>query len=207
MLKGMEKNRGTRLVGREFGGSAKELPKDENPTLAELGVDKKTSMVAQQALVLAKTIPEAKTQRDKLQAITYYLKGQEGCEGAAETERKLMLKEELFGVVPTHKQVPIIQRLRVHHQMDHGYLQEDEYRMYVELGCHFTCQLQYYSLALRDAKKLLMHLVYGEIVDELTKMYPHLRQIKQDLPHLQYSQENHPAIKIEEIIRKIREMI
>ncbi len=48
LLKETPKNEGTRLAGRTIGGSTKELPKDPTPTLADLGIGKKTSMIAQQ---------------------------------------------------------------------------------------------------------------------------------------------------------------
>jgi len=48
MLKSMEKNRGTAGQGRpKLGGSNKKPPKSHAPTLKELKIDKKTSMVAQ----------------------------------------------------------------------------------------------------------------------------------------------------------------
>lgn len=47
MLKATPKNTGVVLAGRDVGGSARELPKDQTPTLADLGVDRKVSMVAQ----------------------------------------------------------------------------------------------------------------------------------------------------------------
>ena len=55
MLKNMEKNKGRQLASRYVGGSTKELPKDPAPTLKELKIDKKTSMVAQQLAAM----PEA----------------------------------------------------------------------------------------------------------------------------------------------------
>jgi len=50
MLKGMEKNVGTRnqLAGKSSGGAKVEPLEKQPPTLAELGIDKKTSMAAQQ---------------------------------------------------------------------------------------------------------------------------------------------------------------
>lgn len=48
LLRATPRNEGTRLAGRAIGGSARELPKDPTPTLADLGIDKKTSMIAQQ---------------------------------------------------------------------------------------------------------------------------------------------------------------
>jgi len=49
---------------------------------------------AQQALVLAKTIPEAKIIRDKAQAIQVFLRRQEGCEEAAMDAAELKLRAE-----------------------------------------------------------------------------------------------------------------
>ncbi|HTE14112.1 MAG TPA: hypothetical protein VK642_03455 [Burkholderiales bacterium] len=47
-LAAMENNRGITLNGRDaFGGSKIEPPKIETPTLAQLGIEKKTSIVAQ----------------------------------------------------------------------------------------------------------------------------------------------------------------
>ena len=51
MLKSMKKNRGTR--GQFVGSSKVEPPMDSTPTLKELGIDKKTSMVAQRLTLQA----------------------------------------------------------------------------------------------------------------------------------------------------------
>lgn len=47
LLKATERNTGTAGLGRPLGGSDRELPKDAPPTLTDLGLDKKTSMIAQ----------------------------------------------------------------------------------------------------------------------------------------------------------------
>jgi hypothetical protein len=47
ILKETPKNEGRRMNGRDVGGSLREPPTDDRPTLAELGVDKKTSAMAQ----------------------------------------------------------------------------------------------------------------------------------------------------------------
>lgn len=52
LLKEMPKATGVKLAGRNIGGSPKELPITGTPTLAEIGISKKTSMVAQQLAAL-----------------------------------------------------------------------------------------------------------------------------------------------------------
>jgi hypothetical protein len=60
MLKGMEKNKGTAGLGRpSLGGSIVEPPKNPTTTLKELGIDKKTSMIAQQLAALPEEVRQA----------------------------------------------------------------------------------------------------------------------------------------------------
>jgi len=73
LLKSMEKNKG--LQGSIVTGSKQEPVRDTRPTLAELGVNKKTSMVAQQAM-------------------TMFLNRQEGCYMAAMAAAELKLDAE-----------------------------------------------------------------------------------------------------------------
>ncbi len=67
MLKSMEKNKGASGLegsGRNR-GSKRELPLDAPPTLAELGIDKKTTMIAQQLASLPEDVREKIANQEK----------------------------------------------------------------------------------------------------------------------------------------------
>lgn len=72
ILKATPRNGGVKLAGRDsFGGTKKVLPKDSPPTLTAIGIDKKTSAVAQKLADLAETAPEQFAEvRDGTKSIT-----------------------------------------------------------------------------------------------------------------------------------------
>lgn len=58
MLQETPRNKGIKLAGKDsFGGTKLELPIETPPTLAELGLDKKTSSIAQKLVQRQNSVP------------------------------------------------------------------------------------------------------------------------------------------------------
>jgi hypothetical protein len=65
LLKDSDRNEGIRLAGRDcFGGTKTEPPKNAPPTLADLGIDKKMSSLAQQLASLPAALQDRVANRD-----------------------------------------------------------------------------------------------------------------------------------------------